>query len=108
MRRMVCAAVVWVAVCLGIWAGAAPAKMELAGAWQVKVTCGEQTAVLVVIRRIWSRWSMRRTSGWRCSKGRMARGTPLLGPKAEACSVAGALDPATLVVRAGRCNGAAL
>jgi lysophospholipase L1-like esterase len=29
------------------------------------------------------------------------RGTPLLGPKAEACSVAGALEPGSLVVRDG-------
>ncbi len=102
MRRMVCAAVVWVAVCLGIWAGAAPAKMELAGAWQVKVTCGEQTAVLTVeppdmvtvTDEAYERLALFQGPEWR-------RGTPLLGPKAEACSVAGALDPATLVVRAG-------
>ena len=102
MSKMMCAAVVWLAVCLGIWAGALSATMELAGAWQVKVTCGGQTAVLTVelpdmvtvTDEAYERLALFQGPEWR-------RGTPLLGPKAEACSVAGALDPATLVVRAG-------
>jgi len=96
-RAVFCAALGWSA------AGRAdPAAMETAGAWQVKVTCGGRVAVLAVdppdiitvTDEAYERLALFQGPEWR-------RGTPLLGPKAEACSVAGALDPASLVVRDG-------
>lgn len=96
-RAVLCAALGWSA------AGRAdPAAMETAGAWQVRVTCGGRVAVLAVdppdiitvTDEAYERLALFQGPEWR-------RGTPLLGPKAEACSVAGALDPASLVVRDG-------
>ncbi len=79
---------------------AEPPRMEPAGAWQVKVTCGEVTAVLAVAPpdivtvadEKYDMLSVFQGPVWR-------RGTPLLGTKAEACSVADALEPGSLTVR---------
>ena len=90
-------------VCLGgvAWAAAAePARMEPAGGWQVKVTSGEVSAVLAVdppdivtvTDERYDTLAVFQGPVWR-------RGTPLLGTKAEACSVADALEPASLAVR---------
>jgi len=81
---------------------AVPPRMELAGAWQVKVTCGEISAVLAVdppdvvtvADEKYEALAVFAGPVWR-------RGTPLLGTKAEACSVADALESASLVVRDG-------
>ena len=89
--------------CLGCaaWAVASePARMEPAGAWQVKVICGEASAVLAVdppdivtvTDERYDTLAVFQGPVWR-------RGTPLLGTKAEACSVADALEPASLAVR---------
>jgi len=77
-------------------------RMELAGAWQVKASCGEVSAVLAVdppdivtvTDEKYGTLALFKGPVWR-------RGTPLLGTKAEACSVADALEPASLVVRDG-------
>ena len=75
-------------------------RMEPAGTWQVKVTCGEVTAVLAVdppdivtvADEKYDMLAVFQGPVWR-------RGTPLLGTKAEACSVADALEPGSLTVR---------
>jgi lysophospholipase L1-like esterase len=75
-------------------------RMEPAGSWQVKVTCGGVAAVLTVdppdtvtvTDEKYGALSAFQGPVWR-------RGTPLLGTKAEACSVADALEPGSLVVR---------
>ena len=90
-------------VCLGFpaWAVAVePARMEPAGGWQVKVACGEVSAVLAVdppdivtvTDERYDTLAVFQGPVWR-------RGTPLLGTKAEACSVADALEPSSLIVR---------
>ncbi|HNX34184.1 MAG TPA: SGNH/GDSL hydrolase family protein [Kiritimatiellia bacterium] len=79
-----------------------PARLEPAGAWQVKVTCGEISAVfpvdppdvVTVTDEKYDVLAAFAGPVWR-------RGTPLCGPKAEACSVADALESASLVVRDG-------
>ena len=81
---------------------AEPPRMEPADAWQVKVTCGEISAVLTVdppdlvtvTDEKYDTLALFQGPFWRC-------GTPLLGTKAEACSVADALENASLVVRDG-------
>jgi len=81
---------------------AEPARMEPAGAWQVKVISGEVSAVLAVdppdivtvADEKYETLALFQGPVWR-------RGTPLLGTKAEACSVADALEPGSLVVRDG-------
>ena len=77
-----------------------PPRMELAGAWQVKAACGEVSAVLTVeppdrvtvTDEKYDTLAVFQGPVWR-------RGTPLLGTKAEACSVADALENASLTVR---------
>ncbi len=79
---------------------AEPPRMEPAGGWQVKATCGEVSAVLAVdppdivtvTDEKYDTLALFKGPCWRC-------GTPLLGTKAEACSVADALENASLVVR---------
>jgi len=74
--------------------------MEPAGGWQVKVACGEVSAVLAVdppdivtvTDERYDTLAVFQGPVWR-------RGTPLLGTKAEACSVADALEPSSLIVR---------
>ena len=76
--------------------------MELVGTWQVKVTYGGVSAVLAVdppdivtvTDEKYDTLALFKGPVWR-------RGTPLLGTKAEVCSVADALEPASLVVRDG-------
>ncbi len=77
-------------------------RMERTGLWQVKVTCGTVSAVVdvappdivTVTDEKYDALSMFQGPVWR-------RGTPLLGTKAEACSVADALEAGSLVVRDG-------
>jgi len=77
-------------------------SMELVGAWRVRVAaCGLSEALTVTPPDIVNvadepYESIALFSGpvWR-------RGTPLLGTKAEVCSVADALEPASLIVRDG-------
>ena len=79
---------------------AEPPRMELTGGWQVKVTCGTASTVVdvappdsvTVTDEKYDTLSLFQGPVWR-------RGTPLLGTKAEACSVADALDTGSLVVR---------
>ena len=81
---------------------AEPPRMEPAGAWQVKVTWGDASAALAVdppdrvavADEKYGTLAVFQGPVWR-------RGTPLLGTKAEACSVADALEPGSLVVRDG-------
>lgn len=86
---------------LAVWSAAAePPRMEPAGGWQVKVSCGEVSAVLAVdppdivtvTDERYDTLAVFQGPVWR-------RGTPLLGTKAEACSVADALEAASLAVR---------
>ena len=79
---------------------AEPQRMEPAGGWQVKVMCSDVSAVLAidppdivtVTDEKYDTLAVFQGPVWR-------RGTPLAGTKAEACSVADALDPASLIVR---------
>ncbi len=81
---------------------AEPPRMEPADAWQVKVTSGEISAVLTVdppdlvtvADEKYDTLALFQGPFWRC-------GTPLIGTKAEACSVADALENASLTVRDG-------
>ena len=74
--------------------------MEPAAGWQVKVTYGDISEVLAVdppdivtvTDEKYDALALFQGPVWR-------RGTPLLGTMAEACSVADALDPMSLVVR---------
>ena len=76
--------------------------MEPAGAWQVRVTCGDVSAVLTVDPPDLVTVADEKYDALAAFEGPVwRRGTPLLGPKAEACSVADALDNASLVVRDG-------
>ena len=76
--------------------------LELAGGWQVKASFGEVSAVLSVdpadivdvADEKYEALALFQGPVWR-------RGTPLLGTKAEACSVADALEPGSLTVRDG-------
>ncbi len=78
------------------------AVMEPAGAWQVKVIYGEVAALLsvdapdvvTVKDEKYNSLALFQGPFWRC-------GTPLEGPKAEACSVSDALEVGSLVVRDG-------
>ena len=87
---------------VALLAAAEPPRMEPAGGWQVKVTCDGASAVLTVdppdvatvADEKYDALAVFQGPCWRC-------GTPLLGTKAEACSVADALENASLVVRDG-------
>lgn len=92
---------------LGLLAVGAPLagelpQMDIAGTWQVKVTCGGTSAVLAVdppdlvtvTDEKYEALPLFQGPVWR-------RGAPLTGTRAEACSVADALEPASLVVRDG-------
>ena len=78
------------------------AEMNPAGGFKVEVSCNGITAVLsvdapdvtTVKDEKYDSLAMFAGPFWRC-------GTPLRGPKAEACSVCDALDTKSLVVRAG-------
>jgi lysophospholipase L1-like esterase len=77
-------------------------SIEPAGVWQVKVAFGGVSAVLtvdppervLVTDEKYETLAVFQGPVWR-------RGTPLLGTKAEACSVADALEPGSLTVRDG-------
>ena len=92
--------VFWAGVGVAMLAAAEPPRMEPAGGWQVHVTCDAVSAVLTVdppdtvavADEKYDTLAVFQGPVWR-------RGTPLLGTKAEACSVADALDPSSLVVR---------
>jgi len=83
--------------------------MTAAGGWQVKVICGGVTSVLTVdapdivtvTDEKYDTLALFKGPFWRC-------GTPLEGTKAEACSVADALDTKSLIVRDGPGAAAAI
>lgn len=88
-------------------AAAEPAVMELDGPWRVKVSYGAASAVLAVDPPDIVAVTDERYDTLAPFQGPVwRRGTPLLGTKAEACSVADALDPASLVVRDRQGTGA--
>jgi len=74
--------------------------MTCADRWQIKVTCDAGSAVLTVDPPDWVSVADERYETLALFRGPVwRRGTPLLGTKAEACSVADALAPSSLVVR---------
>ena len=82
-------------------------RMEPAGAWQVKVSAGDTSAVLAVDPPDWVAVTNEAYPALALFQGPVwRRGTPLLGTKAEACSVADALEPGSLTVRDGPGSGA--
>ncbi len=84
----------------GLACAAEPPRMEPAGGWLVKVACGEVSAVLAVDPPDIVEVTDEKYDTLALFQGPVWRlGTPLLGTKAEACSVADALEPASLVVR---------
>jgi hypothetical protein len=82
---------------------AAPATLTLAGDWQVQVKTEHQTATLLVEP---PRQETVTDEKYDClpifnlHAAAYARGTPLVGLRAQECSVRYALDPVSLVVRA--------
>lgn len=96
--------------CAALGAGVSAAgesRLEPAGGWRVRVTCDAGTATLTaeppepvaVTDERYDSLAPFQGPVWR-------RGTPLAGTRAEACSVADALEPASLVVRDGPGAGA--
>lgn len=95
------------AVAAGALFAGEPVRMELAGDWQVKVTAGAVSAVLTIDRQPLVDVAGERYDQLALFKGPVwRRGTPLLGMKAQACSVADALVPESLAVRDGAGAGA--
>lgn len=97
MKRAVCCLLLFATLpCVA----AEPPVFEVAGAWQVRVTADGKSATLTidppdivsVTDEAYETLALFQGPEWR-------RGTPLLGTKAEACSVADALEPGSLVVR---------
>lgn len=77
-------------------------SLEPVSRWQVKATAGEVSAVLAVDPPDLVTVSDERYESLAVFQGPVwRRGTPLLGTRAEACSVAGALEPGSLTVRDG-------
>jgi hypothetical protein len=93
---------IWVVLLVGAAFGA---EVRLAGPWAVEVVDGGQKTVVEIARpeidRVVSEryerlpeFNFKTTAGW-------TKGQRLAGVIAEECTVQGALDPASLVVRAG-------
>lgn len=81
-------------------AGADPVRLETVGDWQVRATQGGISAVLKVDPPDVVAVTDERYDGLALFQGPVwRRGTPLAGTKAEACSVADALEPESLAVR---------
>ncbi len=81
--------------------------MEVADAWRVRVTSSGFSETLTVAPPDIVEVTDERYETLAAFKGPVwRRGTPLLGTKAEVCSVADALDPDSLIVRDGPGSGA--